>query len=219
MTETAGSVLCLLPGDHDPGGPRAALLGSIGKPMPWHEVEIRDPATGAPCPPGVDGEIWVRSGQNMLGYWHQPELTSATLSSDGWLRTGDAGVSNAEGYLFMRDRLKDMIISGGENIYPVEVEMVLAQHPDVDEVVVIGVSHERWGESVMALVVRREGAALTADQLIDFCRLGLARYKCPRSVEFVETLPKNASGKVLKRVLREQFGSPSVTSMTAGTRS
>ena len=211
MTETAGSVLCLPAADHDPGGPRASLLGSIGKPMPWHEVEVHDPLTGTQCPAGVDGEIWVRSGQNMVGYWRQPELTAATMSADGWLRTGDAAMCDEDGYIFMRDRLKDMIISGGENIYPVEVEMVLAQHPGVAEVVVIGFPHERWGEAVMALVVPKPDAGLSQDELIEFCRLGLARYKCPRSVEFVEALPKNASGKVLKRVLREQYGALPLT--------
>ena len=214
MTETAGTVLCLPAADHDPGGPRASLLGSIGKPLPWHEVEVHNPTTGQKCAAGEDGEIWVRSGQNMVGYWHQPELTAATMSADGWLRTGDAAMCDSEGFIFMRDRLKDMIISGGENIYPVEVEMVLAQHPGIAEVVVIGAPHERWGESVMALVVPMPGVQLKSEELIEFCRLGLARYKCPRSIEFVQQLPKNASGKVLKRVLRDQYNTPSVAAGT-----
>lgn len=205
MTETAGSVTCLLPADHDPGGPRAHLLKSVGRTLAWHDVRVFNPETGAECPAGEDGEIWVQSKQNMVGYWRQPEMTAKTLTSEGWLRTGDAGMRDAEGYIYLRDRLKDMIISGGENIYPVEVEQVLCQHPGVAEVVVIGVPDSRWVESVKALVIRKPDSDVTGEELIEFCRLGLARYKCPRSVDFVETFPRNASGKVLKRVLRDQF--------------
>ena len=210
MTETAGSVLCLPAADHDPGGPRAGLLRSVGRTLPWHEVEVRDPATGERCPPGEVGEIWVRSPQVMAGYWRRPELTAEVLTDEGWLRSGDAAWADAEGYVFVHDRLKDMIISGGENVYPAEVERVLARHAAVGEVVVIGVPHERWGETVKALVVLREDAgavepdALAAD-LLALARTQLARYKCPTSVDVVAELPRNASGKILKRVLRAPF--------------
>jgi long-chain acyl-CoA synthetase len=209
MTETAGSVLCLPAADHDPGGPRAGLLRSVGRALPWHEVEVRDPVTGEVCPPGEVGEIWVRSPQNMAGYWRQPGLSAQVLTDDGWLRSGDAAWTDAQGYVFVHDRLKDMIISGGENVYPAEVERVLARHPAVGEVVVIGVPHERWGETVKAVVVPRDGAAPDAaeltGELIALARTELARYKCPTSVDVVDELPRNASGKVLKRVLRAPF--------------
>ena len=213
MTETAGSVLCLIPADHDPGGPRQHLLKSVGRTLSWHDVRVFNPDTGVECDAGEDGEIWVHSKQNMVGYWRQPELTRNTLSADGWLRTGDAGMMDAQGYIYMRDRLKDMIISGGENIYPVEVEQVLCQHPSVAEVVVIGVADPRWVESVKALVVLKPEAEVTGEELIEFCRLSLARYKCPRSIDFVDVLPRNASGKVLKRVLRDRYTAASQNSV------
>jgi acyl-CoA synthetase (AMP-forming)/AMP-acid ligase II len=201
MTETAGSVTALAPEDHDAGGPRAGLLRSVGRALPWHEVVVTDPITGEPSAAGEVGEIWVRSGQNTPGYWHRPQETAATLTPDGWLRTGDAAYADAEGYLFLHDRIKDMIISGGENIYPAEVENALASHPAVADVAVIGVPSERWGETVKAIVVA--GAPVTAEDLIAHARTRLAGYKCPTSVDFVAELPRNASGKILKRVLRE----------------
>jgi acyl-CoA synthetase (AMP-forming)/AMP-acid ligase II len=205
MTETAGTVTCLLAEEHDPSGQRSHLLGSIGRPFPWHEVVVHDPVTGTPAPIGVVGELWVRSEQNMTGYWNNPEATTETLDSEGWLHTGDAALVDEDGYLYLKDRLKDMIISGGENIYPAEVENVLVEHPDVGDVVVIGVSHEKWGETVKACVVAAPGAHPNEAELIEFCRTRLARYKCPTSVDLYDSLPKNASGKVLKRMLRENY--------------
>ena len=205
MTETAGSVTALAPEDHDPGGPRAALLRSVGRPLPWLELRVIDPATGEDAAPGGVGEIWVRSGQNTIGYWGQPALTAEALVEGGWLRTGDAAYLDAEGYVYMHDRMKDMVVSGGENVYPAEVENVLYAHPEVLEAAVIGVPSDRWGETVKAVVVRRPGATLDEASLIAFARGRLAHYKCPTTVDFADELPRNASGKVLKKVLREPF--------------
>ena len=205
MTETAGSVTALAPEDHDPGGPRAALLRSVGRPLPWLELRVVDPATGEDAAPGGVGEIWVRSGQNTVGYWGQPALTAETLIEGGWLRTGDAAYLDDEGYVYMHDRMKDMVVSGGENVYPAEVENVLYAHPEVLEAAVIGVPSDRWGETVKAVVVRRPGATLDEASLIAFARDRLAHYKCPTTVDFADELPRNASGKVLKKVLREPF--------------
>ena len=205
MTETAGTVLALPPEDHDPGGPKAGLLRSVGRSLPWHEVSVFDPATGVETAPDEVGEIWVRSRQNMTGYWRQPEETARTFTADGWLRTGDAAYRDKEGFIFLHDRIKDMIISGGENVYPAEVENVLAGHPAVADLAVIGVPSERWGETVKAIVVRHPGATAGQQELIEFARTALARYKCPTSVDFVDELPRNASGKVMKKVLRDRY--------------
>jgi acyl-CoA synthetase (AMP-forming)/AMP-acid ligase II len=205
LTETTGTVVQLDPADHDPDGPREHLLRSAGRPYPWVELRIADPETGAPLGPGDWGEVWMRAPNVMAGYWGRPRETTAALTSDGWLRTGDGGYVDDEGYLFLTDRIKDMIVSGGENVYPVEVEEVLAQHPGVGEVAVIGTPDERWGESVTALIVRRAGAACTVDELVAFARERLAGYKLPRAIEFVDELPRTPTGKVLKRQLRERY--------------
>jgi long-chain acyl-CoA synthetase len=139
----------------------------------------------------------------MKGYWQKPEATADALLPDGWFRTGDVGELDSDGYLFLRDRLKDMIISGGENVYPAEVENALLAHPEVDEVAVIGIPHDRWGETPHAVVVRASGSTLTPDALIGFARGRLAHYKCPTSITFLDALPRNATGKVLRRELRE----------------
>ncbi len=170
MTETAGTVLALPPEDHDPGGPRAGLLGSVGKPLPWHEVSVFDPVTAVETSPLEVGEIWVRSGQNMTGYWNQPEETARTLTAAGWLRTGDAAYRDKEGFIFLHDRMKDMIISGGENVYPAEVENALAGHDVIAELAVIGVPSKRWGETVKAIVVCRPGLEVQAAELIEYAR-------------------------------------------------
>lgn len=206
MTETAGTVISLAEADHDPGGRRAYLLRSIGKPLPWAaEVELRDPVTLKAVGVGEVGEIWVRSGQVTPGYWRKPEATAQALTADGWLRTGDAAYRDADGYYFLQDRLKDMVITGGENVYPAEIENVMADHPAVLDVAVIGVPSERWGETVKALVVRSPNVSVSETDLIDFARGRIAHYKCPTSVEFVDSLPRNASGKVLKQVLRARY--------------
>jgi long-chain acyl-CoA synthetase len=144
----------------------------------------------------------------MAGYWQNPQATAEAVTADGWFKTGDAGYTDAEGYLYLHDRVKDMIVSGGENVYPAEVENVVARHPGVADVAVIGVPDERWGEAVKAIVVpapgTEAGPATEAD-IIAFARDQLAGYKLPKSVDFAEVLPRNPSGKLLKRELREPY--------------
>ena len=205
LTEATGAFAQLKPDEHDPAGPRSHLLLSAGRPYPW--VEVRAVATkgGMDVPTGEVGEIWTRSEQNLVGYWNDAEQTARVLTPDGWLRTGDLGRVDAEGRIFLVDRAKDLVISGGENVYPAEVEKVLAAHPDLAEVAVIGVPHEKWGETVKAIAVARPGTKPSQGAIIDFARERLAAFKCPTSVEFVPTLPHTATGKVLKHVLREPF--------------
>jgi long-chain acyl-CoA synthetase len=205
LTETTGTVVRLEPEDHDPDGPRERLLRSAGKPYPWVDMRIVDPETGAELAAGDWGEVWLRAPNVMAGYWGREQETAAALTPDGWLRTGDGGFVDDEGYLFLTDRIKDMIVSGGENVYPIEVEEVLAQHPDVGDVAVIGTPHERWGETVTALIVLRPGATASPDDFIAFARERLAGYKLPRAVEFVDELPRTPTGKILKRRLRDRF--------------
>ena len=202
MTETSGTVVDLLPEDHEPDGPRADLLRSIGRALPWVELRVIDPNTLDDVATGSVGEIWIRSEMIMKGYWNQPQATRDTLMEGGWLRTGDAAYLDAQGYIYLFDRFKDMIISGGENIYPAEVENAINAHPAVQEVAVIGAPHPRWGETPMAIVVVRPGNQLQPQELISFTRDRLAHYKCPTAVVFADTLPRNASGKLLKRELR-----------------
>jgi long-chain acyl-CoA synthetase len=204
LTETTGTVVRLEPEDHDPDGPREHLLRSAGKPYPWVEMRIADPETGAELPAGDWGEVWLRAPNVMAGYWGRARETAAALTPDGWLRTGDGGYVDDDGYLFLTDRIKDMIVSGGENVYPIEVEEVLAQHPDVADVAVIGTPHERWGEAVTALVVPR-GGEINENELVEFARARLAGYKLPRVIELVDELPRTPSGKVLKKDLRDRY--------------
>jgi long-chain acyl-CoA synthetase len=205
MTETSGAIVRLPHEDHDPSGPRRHLLRAAGKALPGIEVRIVDPDSGEPCPTGAVGELQTRSAFNMVGYWDKPDETAATLLADGWLRTGDAGYMDEDGYVFLHDRIKDMVVSGGENIYPAEVENVLLKAPAVADAAVIGVPDDTWGETVKAVVVASAGAHVDAAELIAFCRQRLAHYKCPTSVDVVEALPRNPSGKVLKRELREPY--------------
>jgi long-chain acyl-CoA synthetase len=205
LTETTGAFTQLRPEDHDPGGSRAHLLRSAGKPFPGVELRVVDPGTGEDCPTGIIGELWVRTVQNMKGYWGKADETARTILPDGWLRTGDAGFLDAEGYVFLTDRVKDMIITGGENVYPAEIENVLASHPDVADVAVIGIPDERWGETPKAIVVPRPGTSPDPADIVAFARARLAHFKCPTSVDFAELLPRNPSGKLLKRQLREPF--------------
>jgi long-chain acyl-CoA synthetase len=205
MTETAGTVTALPPAEHATGGPQARLLRSVGRQLPWHEVRVTDLQTGDEAAPGVSGEIWVRSAMNMKGYFNQADATAQTLVADGWLRTGDGAYRDEDGYFFLTDRLKDMIISGGENVYPAEVENILAGHPAVSEAAVIGVPHAKWGETVKAVVALRSGHELSAPDLIAYARGELAHYKCPTSVEFMAELPRNPAGKIIKKTLREMY--------------
>ena len=211
LTETTGAITQLDPADHDPGGPREHLLRSAGRPYPWAELRIADPVTRAALGPHEVGEIWLRAPNVMRGYFNRPEETAATLTPDGWLRTGDGGFVDEDGYLFLTDRIKDMIVSGGENVYPIEVEEALSQHPDVLEVAVIGVPHAQWGETVKALIVRRPGSIVGAEDLVAFARERLAGYKLPRSIDFVDELPRTPTGKVLKRELRERYAGIAAT--------
>ena len=205
MTETTGAITALRAEDHDPEGPRQHLLRSAGKPHPGVELRIVDPDSLVDAELGRVGEVWTRGPYNMAGYWGKSEETAATVGADGWLRTGDAGYFDAEGYLYLHDRMKDMIVSGGENIYPAEVENVLLSHPTVADAAVIGVPDERWGETVKAIVVPAPGTSVDAAALIAHCRDHLAHYKAPTSVDIVDVLPRNPSGKILKRELRAPY--------------
>jgi long-chain acyl-CoA synthetase len=205
LTETTGAVVNLPPEDHDVGGPNAHRLRSCGTAGPGVELRIVDGATGQDLPSGDVGEIWIRSPQVMKGYWNLPQETASAIVDDGWFRSGDAGYLDDDGYLYIHDRVKDMIVSGGENVYPAEVENALMSHPAVADVAVIGVPHERWGETPKALVVRVAGTDVSEADLIAHCRERLARYKCPTSVDWVDSLPRNPSGKVLKKDLRAPY--------------
>ncbi|MBI1186042.1 MAG: long-chain-fatty-acid--CoA ligase [Alphaproteobacteria bacterium] len=202
MTETTGTICALPPEDHDPNG--GERMRSAGKALPGVEIAILDEA-GKALPPRAVGEIATRSAANMTGYWNLAEATAATIDDQNWLRTGDAGYLDEDGYLYVHDRVKDMIISGGENIYPAEVESAIYGHPAVADVAVIGVPDEKWGEAVKAMVVLKTGATATPADVIGFARERIAGYKCPKSVDFIDALPRNPSGKILRRELRAPF--------------
>jgi acyl-CoA synthetase (AMP-forming)/AMP-acid ligase II len=204
MTEQSGVVTILGPADHE--NPAVAhRLVSAGRAIHGVEIEIRDPGTGQPVTTGQPGEIWVRSEQVMAGYWGKPEATAAAITPDGWYRSGDGGHIDADGYVYVTDRIKDMIISGGENIYPAEIERVLAEHPAIADVAVIGVPDERWGEAPKAVVVLRAGASVEPNELLAWCRERLAGYKMPKTVDILAELPRNPTGKILKRELRKPY--------------
>jgi long-chain acyl-CoA synthetase len=205
LTETTGTVVNLPPEDHDPQGPNRHRLRSCGVPGPGVELRVVDVGTGEDAPTGEVGEIWVRTRQVMKGYWNLPDATAQAMVEGGWFRTGDAGYLDSDGYLYIHDRVKDMIVSGGENVYPAEVENALMQHPAIADVAVIGVPDDKWGETPKAMVVRAPGAEVTEQEVIDFARERLAKYKCPTSVDFVDVLPRNPSGKILKKDLRAPF--------------
>ncbi len=202
MTETTGTIVMLPPEDHDPNGnPR---MRSAGKALPGVELKIVD-AAGNALPPGEVGEVWTRSSNNMLGYWNLPEATEKTMAEGGWIKTGDAGYMDEDGYLYIHDRVKDMIISGGENVYPAEVESAIFGHPDVLEVAVIGVPDEKWGEAVKAVCVPKPGATIDPDSVIQWARERIAGFKVPKSVDVIAALPRNASGKILRKDLRAPY--------------
>jgi long-chain acyl-CoA synthetase len=204
LTETTGAITQLEASDHDADA-LPHLLRSCGRPYPWVEIRIVDQETGDDVPTGEIGELWTRSGRNMAGYWANEAATANAITADGWFKTGDAGYCDEDGYLFLHDRLKDMIVSGGENVYPAEVENVLAKYPGVADVAVIGVPDARWGEAVKAVVVRAPGSEVTDAELIAFAREHLGGYKLPKSVDFTDVLPRNPSGKLLKREIRAPY--------------
>ena len=203
LTETIGVTTILRDEDHVTGPD--SKLRSAGRAVPGVEVAVFDPSTGSPCATGEVGEIVTRGPGVTHGYWRLPEATASSFWPGGWFRTGDAGFLDDEGYVFLKDRIKDLVMSGGENIYPAEVENVVMAHPDVQEVAVIGVPSDRWGESPIAVVAPRAGHTVDPDELIAFTRERLAHYKCPTAVEVVDALPRNPSGKVLKRDLRAPY--------------
>ncbi len=205
LTETTGAVVNLAPEDHDVSGPNRHRLRSCGTPGPGVELRIVDNDTGGDTAQGEVGEIWVRSRQVMKGYWNMPEETEKSVTSDGWFKTGDAGYLDADGYLYIHDRVKDMIVSGGENVYPAEVENVLMGHPAVADCAIIGVPHEKWGETAKAIVVKQPDVAVSEDEIIAYCQERLAKFKCPTSVDWTDMLPRNPSGKILKKDLRAPF--------------
>ncbi len=202
MTETWGTIAALAPEDHDLDNP--GRLTAAGKALPGVELRILGPE-GAVSPPGETGEVAIRSPSVMTGYWKRPQDTARVLDADGWYRTGDAGRMDADGYLFIQDRLKDMIISGAENIYPAEVESAIFGHPAVADVAVIGVPDEKWGEAVKAMVVLKPGAAADEAAIIAWARTRIAAFKAPKSVDFIDAVPRNPSGKILRRELRDPF--------------
>ncbi|MCX6398036.1 MAG: long-chain-fatty-acid--CoA ligase [Propionibacteriales bacterium] len=204
LTEVCGVITHLMPEAHrDTEHPER--LVSAGQVIPNCEVKVVDPVTLAEVATGEHGELWFRTPQLMAGFLNKPEETAEVITADGWFRTGDMGKVDADGFVFVQDRLKDMIISGGENIYSPEIERVLAEHPAVMEVAIIGVPDEQWGETVKAVVSLNPGTTATADELIAFTRERLAHYKCPKSVDIVEALPRNPTGKILKRELRAPY--------------
>ncbi|WP_448581829.1 long-chain-fatty-acid--CoA ligase [Thermaurantiacus sp.] len=200
-TETSGTVVYLPPEDHSVEG--NARMKGCGKPFPGNEIRIVD-AEMRELPRGQIGEIAIRSVSVMAGYHNKPEATAKAIR-DGWYLSGDAGVMDEDGYLYIQDRVKDMIVSGAENIYPAEVENALHTHPAVRDAAVIGVPDPKWGEAVKAIIVLKEGAHATADEIIAHCRPLIAGYKIPKSVDFVAELPRNPSGKILKKELRKPY--------------
>ena len=203
LTETVGVGTLLRPAEHR--STDAARLRSAGKAAAGVEIAVVDPGSGLPVAADAPGEIVIRGRNVTPGYWRRPQASAALFLPGGWLRTGDAGTVDRDGYLTISDRIKDIIISGGENVIPAEVESALAEHPAVLEAAVIGVPSAKWGETPVAFVVTRPGIAATEAELIGFCRDRLAHYKCPARVEWIAALPRNPSGKVLRRELRQPF--------------
>jgi long-chain acyl-CoA synthetase len=201
MTENCGLLTCLGAEEHRRGGD---LLRSAGRPMPGSVVSIQD-EQGQILPNGQTGEVCAQAGNYMQAYWNRPEETAAVFR-DGWYHTGDAGYLDADGYLYLVDRVKDMIVTGGENVYSAEVENAIASHPAVAQVAVIGIPSEQWGEAVLAIVVPKDGAQVSEDDIKAWAREGIAGYKVPKSIEFrTEPLPLSGAMKVLKRELRAAY--------------
>ena len=211
QTETASTITTLSPEDHIIRGSeeerekKLKRLSSIGKPMPDVEMKVVD-EEGRELSPGEVGEIMARGPRVMTGYWRDEEKTAKTIDKEGWVHTDDIGYMDEDGYFFLAGRATDMIIRGGENIAPEEVEAVLHSHPKIEEAAVIGVPDEEWGEQPRAVIVIKKGETATPEEIMEYCRAKMASFKRPRSIVFVDELPRNPMGKVLKRVLREQYG-------------
>jgi acyl-CoA synthetase (AMP-forming)/AMP-acid ligase II len=200
LTESGGPACMISPDD------ALVRIGSTGKAFFHTEVRVVD-ERGGDAPPGVPGELLVKGRHIMKGYWRNPEATRETIR-DGWLHTGDIAIADEDGFITIHDRIKDMVISGGENVYPAEIENVILQHPAVAEVAVIGVPSARWGESPFAVVVPKAGHDLTEADVLRHCDGRLARFKMPKGAAFIDAIPRNPTGKALKRVLRERFPDP-----------
>jgi acyl-CoA synthetase (AMP-forming)/AMP-acid ligase II len=203
MTETSAGTCYLTPEHHGPQARSQGRLRSAGRPLTGVDVRVVD-EQGREVPRGTVGEIAVRGPGVMQGYWNRPDETAQTLR-DGWLYSGDAGTMDADGFVYLVDRIKDMIVSGGENVYSAEVENALASHPAVAASAVIGIPDDKWGEAVHGVIVLKPGAAASSEALKQHCRDLIASYKCPRSIEFRDVLPLSGAGKVLKYVLREPY--------------
>jgi acyl-CoA synthetase (AMP-forming)/AMP-acid ligase II len=222
QTETTSTVTVLGPDDHRLEGTPEEIerklqrLTSIGRALPDVEVRIADPE-GQPVRAGEVGEITIRTGRTMRGYYEQESATAATIQN-GWLLTRDLGWMDEDGYIFLSGRKSDMIIRGGENIAPDEIEAVLESHPDVDEAGVIGFPDEEWGERVAAIVARCQGAGVAEDELMEYCRQRLASFKKPEIVIFVDALPRNVMGKVLRNELRARYAAPTTGGGVGGER-
>ncbi|WP_298337197.1 long-chain-fatty-acid--CoA ligase [uncultured Erythrobacter sp.] len=202
MTETCGTVTMLPPEDHSLEGNER--MRSAGKAVPGVEAQIRD-KENKEVPRGEIGEICIRSPSNTAGYWKLAEATAKTIDAAGWLHTGDAGIMDEDGYIYIQDRIKDMIISGGENVYPAEVESAIYGHPAIAEVAVIGIPSEQWGEEVKACCVPKPGMDIDAGDVIAYTRERIAAFKAPKSVDVISEMPRNASGKILRRQLRAPY--------------
>ena len=201
MTETTGTIAMLPPDDHTLEGNQR--MKSAGKAVPGAELKVVD-EDGNDLPHGEVGELICKSPSNMIGYWNLPDATTSALK-DGWMHTGDAAYMDEDGYVYIQDRIKDMIISGGENVYPAQVESAIYGHPSVGEVAVVGVPDDTWGEAVKACVVPKPGCAIDPADIITFTRERLAGFKVPKSVDVIDVMPRNASGKILRRELRAPY--------------
>ena len=202
MTETTGTVTMLPPDDHDIEGNER--MRSAGKAVPGVEIQIRG-EDNKEVPRGEIGEICILSPSNTAGYWKRPDATAETIDAEGWLHTGDAGIMDADGYVYIQDRIKDMIISGGENVYPAEVENAIFGHPAIAEVAVIGIPSERWGEEVKACCVPKPGMEIEEGDVLAWARERIAPFKVPKSIDVIAEMPRNASGKILRRQLRAPY--------------
>lgn len=202
MTETSGTISVLPPEDHSLEGNER--MRSAGKASAGAEIEVRG-TDNVEVPRGDIGEVCIRSPSNTAGYWRMPEATAKTIDPDGWLHTGDAGIMDADGYVYIQDRIKDMIITGGENVYPAEVESAIYGHPAIAEVAVIGVPSAKWGEEVKACVVAKPGCEVDEADVIAWARERIAAFKAPKSIDVIPVMPRNASGKILRRELRAPY--------------